>query len=146
MLLDSDKITGDNKLAIMNAINAELINENLITLISKILLANEITKVLNFEITQKLIESDISIENKIDIFSKFIDNMDVENITILLTLLGGSYSKLIEKGKHPTITNNEHNIKLITNLKRVDYISTFKEEGKKLRVNTKVIRKSDEGL
>ncbi|TXF72942.1 hypothetical protein FUA19_06765 [Bacillus subtilis] len=84
-----------------------------------------------------LINSPLTIHTKVPLLTGQIMYIDIESISEYLTKLGEPYSGIAEKGRRLRIINNQANKALVTALKSKNYISTFKEYGKKLQVNTK---------
>jgi len=136
VLFKSNTITSGQKVIILNALSTDVITDDISTQIFPIILSNDINEKLQFETIETLFRCDTSIENKLDIFTKYMSSMNEENITTLLTELGNPFDKLTEKGRHPTVPLNEHTKKFIEKLDEINYISSATEEGKKLRIHT----------
>lgn len=136
-LFDSTKISTEQKFVIINSMDIGFVTNEVAMQIYNIVRSSPIDDAFIFEKIEKLLECDIDIEEKINIFTKYIEKMDENHIMTLLTLLGEPYSELTEKGIQPKIENNEHNKNLIIKLNEYGYISSFKEEKKKLRIYTK---------
>lgn len=132
----SNVINDYQKIILLNIFNIDAITNDIAIQVYPFLLSGVVNIVLRFEIIETILGRDISIENKLNIFSKYINGMNEENITSLLTILGDPFTKLTEKGKHPTIPFNKHNKKLVDKLDDVNYISSATEEGKMLRIHT----------
>ena len=79
-------------------------------------------------------------EDKITVLNYTLDNddLDDETITSLIKTLPGKYKEMAEKGKKPEIPYNVKTIKLLRILKKYDYISSYTESKRGIRVNTKL--------
>lgn len=135
-LFKSNAITGSQKIRILNVLSTDVITNDIALQICPMILSSEVNETLEFEILETLLGCDIAIENKLNIFTKYVNSMNEENIKTLLTTLGNPFDKLTEKGKHPTVTLNKHTKKFIEKLDEINYISSFTEEDKKLRIHT----------
>ncbi len=60
-----------------------------------------------------------------------------ENISSLLSLLGGVYVDIAERKKRPVVENNDWNRALLSKLEEMEYISSITEEKDGIRVNSK---------
>lgn len=138
-ILNSNLVNFEKKVSLINHLQEDFIKESkeLVDLIYKILLEDEMDLEIRINILDQLIECHKIKEEKIKLFVRQIHYLDKENITNILTKLEKPYSKLKEKGKRPTIPNNEVNKELAKALMDVNYISSISEENKKLRINTK---------
>lgn len=65
-------------------------------------------------------------------------SFDDDTITNFIKTLPAPYKYIAEKGKKPEIPNNEESLKLVKNLKEKDYISSYSNTRKGIRVNTKL--------
>ncbi len=63
---------------------------------------------------------------------------DEDVITAFIETLPFPYKYIAEKGKKPEIPNNEESRRLVRVLKARDYISSYSETKKGIRVNTKL--------
>ena len=63
---------------------------------------------------------------------------DEDVITALIETLHLPYKYIAEKGKKPELPNNEESWRLVKVLKERDYISSYSETKKGIRVNTKL--------
>ncbi|GGM39368.1 putative membrane protein YobI [Paraliobacillus quinghaiensis] len=85
-----------------------------------------------------LLETKVALHEKVALLTGQIDNLEIESITEHLTNLDKPYSEIAEKGRRLQLKNNKINIALANALEDKKYISSFREDGKKLRVNTRI--------
>ena len=71
-----------------------------------------------------------------DTLEKNVFNEDV--ITSFIETLHLPYKYIAEKGKKPELPNNEESRRLVNVLKKRDYISSYSETKKGIRVYTKL--------
>ena len=139
-LLESSKIDNDHKSLIINNLDVEdkllIADDSDIDRLVKYLLNYKYK--LKYEILNYVINSDISIENKVFILSNQIEHLDEDYIDDLLRKLGDNYKYIVDKGRLPILYNNYANIKLVNALINKKYISTWGiNKDNKIKVNRK---------
>lgn len=78
-----------------------------------------------------------SVEDRIELLNEQIDYHSPSEITVLLRLLPNPYFDISMKGYRPKLHIENYNKLLIEKLNGINYISSFKIEKGKIRVNTK---------
>jgi hypothetical protein len=69
---------------------------------------------------------------------RFLANLELPHFQAILPSLGGDYITLLTRnGKHPRFVNNADNQALVTRLRELGTVNSFKEEGSYLRVHMK---------
>ena len=139
LLLESKVLKEEQKLTIIKYVKTNLIDDKLLELIYKILLDDTTNIELNIDLLTKLLNDSKSLDDKIKLFSNKLKYLKDENITHFFNEFGEPYSHLTEKGKNLIIEKSDINNQLLLKLKEKGYISSFKEEDKKIRVYTKKI-------
>lgn len=112
-------ITGHNKLAAL--VTNHLLNNRLI---------------FTENLLNTLLDSDIDEDKKITLLTGKIKDLESESITKLLSKLKEPYSEIAKNGRRPSLTVNKLNRDLITELENKNYISSWNDEEKKIRINT----------
>lgn len=101
---------------------------------------NEHNLKITNELLTFLLESPTTLDTRLSLLAGQIKHIDNESITEFLTKIGEPYSEIAEKGRRIKISNNRTNKALVTALESKNYISSFKEDRERLRVNTKKIK------
>ena len=80
-----------------------------------------------------------NINTTIKLFNLHLEQRKLGNdsVTTLLFALGGSYVNITNKGQRPNINNTYENIKFAEHLEAMDYISSKKIKGDRIKINTK---------
>ncbi len=139
-LLDSDKFSLQEKKRIIGIISPQVMAESQLLadkIIAILLAANDIMvgqNALNGMLTIAKNE-----KNKVRIATQMLSNYSYNNdgISSLLSLLGGKFTEIAERRKHPVLENNAENIALLSRLEDLGFISSKTPEKDGLRVHPK---------
>ena len=139
MLLNTNELSNKEKALVLKHLNPDSINmtEILSDAICKLLLIQTV------EWDYSLLKQALSMSSDKDTVLQIIiytirNNRENSNlITDLLQLLPDPYYKITEKGKRPIIESTLLNKALLDELKDANYISTYMQEEKGYRVNTR---------
>lgn len=139
MLLNTNELSNKEKALVLKHLNPDSIKmtEILSDAICKLLLIQTV------EWDYSLLKQALSMSSDKDTVLQIIiytirNNRDNFNlITDLLQLLPEPYYKITEKGKRPIIESTQLNKALLDELKDANYISTYMQEEKGYRVNTR---------
>ena len=79
-------------------------------------------------------------EDKITVLNYTLEKNELEEdiITSFISTLPGKYKEMAEKGKKPELPDSPETKRLVVILKEKDYISSYSETKKGIRVNTKL--------
>jgi len=138
-LFDSKKLSQDEKLKLINSVDSAIITKNskLSELIGSLVIKFSDYK-LNFELLNALIKNGPSTSLSVKLINNQFEHILPSGLTLYLINLGKPYSDITVKGKSPRLKNDDDNYKLISNLERTGYISSFnKTISGLLKVNTK---------
>lgn len=132
-LLNSDKITSEEKLEYILYIPNEIIvnNQSISRAIDQIVLKKNTAIDLDYDIIYSLVNSCTSIEDKVKLvilFSIKLNNNELINIT---SSIGDNYKKMFEPQRKPTFGNTIFNKSLFDILKSKKLISSYKVDVKK---------------
>lgn len=136
-LLESN-LTISEKSVLIPCFDAGILNSDLADEIIQILNKQEITLDENFLLmVMKL--TNMSSE-RLRVLNNTLEKnaFDTESITNFLDTLQPPYKYIAERGKKPEIPNDEESRKLVKILKGKNYISSYSETKKGIRVNTKL--------
>lgn len=139
-LLDSDKFSLQEKRRIIGITSPQVMAESQLLadkIIAILLVANDIMvgqNALNGMLTIAKNE-----KNKVRIATQMLSNYSYNNdgISSLLSLLGGKFTEIAERRKHPVLENNAENIALLSRLEDLGFISSKTPEKDGLRVHPK---------
>lgn len=136
--LMKSSLTIGEKTAIIPCFDASILNSELANEIIRILSKQEIKLDVNFllEVMKQTKLSDERLRVLNYTLEKNSFNEDV--ITAFVETLHFPYKYIAEKGKKPEIPNNDESWRLVKILKERDYISSYSETKKGIRVNTKL--------
>jgi len=136
-LLSSSEFNLQQKISIIQNTDKELIvdNKELSYAICYILSGYQYIE-LDFNVLKSLIQYG-QLENKIKLLNIQFHSLSHDQITELLNRFDEPYSGIATKGKRPSIPKNQISLELVHKLHENDYISSFKEKGDKIKVNTK---------
>ncbi|WP_214740806.1 P-loop NTPase fold protein [Exiguobacterium sp. s48] len=124
-LIHSDRILDNDKISLIKVLDFELLLEmNLPT-----------------DLFKWLLNSDMDNEQKLMLITDKVDVLGLDDITEILIKLGHPYSEIAVNGRRPKVRNNIMNLELVRALKEKNYISSYREEGENIRIETK--RKSE---
>lgn len=90
------------------------------------------------EFVRAFFESNIEINKKLKLLVQNFDNLAADEIPKLLSTLSAPYSDIAGTGKRPLIDDTYTNRSLANKLKESGYISSWKEEAKRIRIMTKL--------
>lgn len=138
LLLNSRLIKTAHKTTLIKEIDTETITFNRElsnTIISNLLPVVEFE--LDFEVLKELMTHSSSVEDKIELLNEQIDYHSASEITELLRLLPKPYYDISMKGHRPKLHIENYNKLLIEKLNEIKYISSFKIEKGKIRINTR---------
>ena len=118
--------------------NKSILNKELANEVICVLKELEINLDLSFLITVMTLSD--KTEEKIIVLNYTLEKNDLDEATItaFVNTLPGKYKEMAEKGKKPEIPNNYETKRLVAFLDKVNYISSFTETKKGIRVNTKL--------
>ncbi|MCY8282757.1 hypothetical protein MOB80_01670 [Bacillus inaquosorum] len=137
-LIDSNDFPQSNKEIFVQQLNSNFMADgNKDILNDTIYFINEHNLKITNELLTFLLESSTTLDTRLSLLTGQIKHIDNELITEFLTIIGEPYSEIAEKGRRIKISNNRTNKALVTALESKNYISSFKEDREKLRVNTK---------
>lgn len=136
-LIESDQINDLVKENLINNFNVELISQDfgLSLFLTKFIIAHR--SQVKESLIKVILDTRISIPEKIGLLSCQIKYLDNEQISNYLQRLDSPYSEIAENGRRPVLEDNNINRSLLNELNEIEYISSWKEENEKLRVNTK---------
>ncbi|MGN7313401.1 YobI family P-loop NTPase [Alkalicoccobacillus gibsonii] len=139
MLFHSD-ILVNYKIELVKQMDTSILSESKETLVfvselARFIVQNDIN--VSDDMLKALFNFNMEMKIKLMLLTSQVKVLELEQITNLLNSLGESYAAITESGKRPTITKNDLNEALLSELKKKDYISNFKIEGnEKFRVIT----------
>lgn len=139
-LVQSKAFNLSQKIQLIRSVDESLISEQEETCIVLGQLLYEARDRSNMSVTllASLIRYSSNPEQKIKLLLWHWESIEnEEHITTLLKACGASHSKLTQKGKRPVLQRTSYNYSLAEKLKAVGYISSYSEEEKAIRVNTK---------
>lgn len=137
-LLNSSNIDENDKNNIIKTVNVELLtNDYTLAVTTAKLLINQKNKV-DESMLNVLLDIKFPKNDKISLLAGQIKHLSNDTITLLLNKLGSPYSEIAENGKRPLLNNSETNMSLVHELDSKKFISTWKLEANKIRVNTKL--------
>ena len=116
-------------------------NENLAEQIITILQQEDID--LDYDVLCEVLANSQKTEEKIHIVNQSIlknSNMAEEDVSNLLKKLEDPFSIMTIRGKKPIISKTDQSKQLVEILKKINYISSFKEEKDTIRIYTKKYR------
>jgi len=138
LLLKSEHIKSPHKITLIKELDIESITFNVE--LSNAVISNLLPAVdfeIEFEVLKELVTHSSSIENRIKIFNEQIDYLSFNQITSLLKLLPKPYYDISQKGHRPKLTISDYNELFIDKLNELEYISSYKTDKGKIRVNTR---------
>lgn len=131
-------LTNNEKAIVIPWFDVSILTEELADEIMLILNKQEITLTTDFLLKVMRLTNmpDVRLRVMNDTLEKNVFNEDV--ITAFIETLHLPYKYIAEKGKKPELPNNEESWRLVKVLKERDYISSYSETKKGIRVNTKL--------
>jgi len=142
-ILRSNKLDTEAKISLINICEEKIIiqSSQYSQKVVQLLIANRISNVKKSLILSLIININVPIENRIELFSNYLNFISQDIIESFLNSLGGEYAEITAKSKKATIEDNTFNRLLSEGLKKLDYISSVSYSEGKLRINRR--RKSD---
>ena len=116
-------------------------NENLAEQIITILQLEDID--LDYDVLCEVLANSQKTEEKIHIVNQTIlkkDDITEKDINTLLKTLPEPYCMISKRGNNPAIPKKDYSMQLVEILKKINYISSFKEEKDTIRIYTKKYR------
>ncbi|MHB1105837.1 MAG: hypothetical protein ACYCZ2_05685 [Lutibacter sp.] len=137
-LLNSDELSNINKYQIIEEVDVEFINGNSETLkiIGELILQNRITNIRKVISDKVLLNSKLSIDQRVSLLLYFEESISNEDLTLFLNSIGNPYSSIVINGKKPLIDNSITNKKLVKILISKSYIKSTKVEKNGIRIST----------
>lgn len=137
-LLYSTEFNSQQKIRLIQSIENDLIIEDreLSNAVCNILATYPYIE-LDFDLLKSLLQYGQSMDNRLKMFVLQSHQLNSEQTTELLNVLGEPYSDIAINGKRPSLPKNQLNFDLVNKLQEKDYISSFKEKEDKIKVNTK---------
>lgn len=142
VLLNSNKLSVEDKKAVIRLTPIQFIeaNKDIATTISKILSSSY--TVYDYPTMYSIIRQSQDESSRIKVAISTIqqaieDHSETTVIENVIQCLGGEYLQLLDSGKKPLYDNTPLNKDLFDTLKSADFISSYQEEKKGLRVNLK---------
>lgn len=136
--LMKSSLTISEKTAIIPCFDVDILNSELADEIIRILIKQEIKLDVSFLLRvmklTKMSGEKLSVLN----YTLEKNSFDENTITAFVETLHFPYKYMAEKGKKPEIPNNDESLRLVRLLKERDYISSYSETKKGIRVNTKM--------
>lgn len=129
-LLKSKAVSGDQKITILNSIDAAIFDDNavLVRLIFEFLLSQKTLPQLNLSLVENLIAQSNPIHEKVKLIIKQAKHLVTTEIEKLLTLSGSPISG-IPNNENPSIEKNKAYKQLAEMLVEKGIISSFEEDG-----------------
>lgn len=142
ILLSSEKFSIQEKRLIVNIISLQIMlnsQELADKSIDVLLASNNISVGQDF--LNGLLQTARNEKNRVQLLVQMLSNYSYNNdeISSLLSLLGGKYKEIADREKHPVLENNEWNVTLLTKLKEISFISSTKPDKDGIRVHPKRI-------
>lgn len=116
-------------------------NENLAEQIITILQQEDID--LDYDVLCEVLANSQKTEEKIHIVNQTIlkkDDITEKDVNTLLKTLPEPYCMISKRGNNPAIPKKDYSMQLVEILKKINYISSFKEEKDTIRIYTKKYR------
>ena len=132
------EFTMQDKALIIPHFTKDILNTDLSDSIILLLAEKEVK--LDIEFLLQVMALSNNTEDKITVLNYTLENNDLDEVTItsLIKTLPSKYKEIAEKGKKPEIPYSVKTLKLVRNLKKYAYISSYSESTRGIRVNTKL--------
>lgn len=139
-ILNSKTVTIEQKVIVINKMDKGIVDDdlNLSKLICDILLKCTGNIRINKQLLENIFENPFPETKKIRLLTKQINYLDNQSITDYLIMVGKQYENITATGKRPLIDDSDINRELLRQLIANGYISSFREDKHKLRVQTKL--------
>lgn len=140
ILLSSEKFSIQEKRLIVGVISSQVMlnSQELADKVIDVLLASN-NIVIDQDVLNELLRVAKNERNKVHLITLMLSIYSYSNdeISSLLSLLGGKYKEIADREKHPVLENNEWNVTLLTKLKEISFISSTKPDKDGIRVHPK---------
>lgn len=139
LILKSSSLSISEKKVLFNNCDEETINSNdkVLLLLSDFLIQKIDFNIKNSTIKKILLSVFIAKYNRIKIFNQNLSIVDSEFIKSFIGTLGNEYYDIIGYDRKATLTDNSLNKEFLENLVSIQFLSSFSETKKGLRVNHK---------
>jgi len=139
LVIKSNKIGIKEKFKFINSCEDDIILSNTENIkgVSNLITNFNLPIISNSLILSLLMNKNTPQLNKISIFNNYISLVTKDTIVEILSSMSGVYKEIIDTSKKATLENNALNHKFLDNLIQLNYISSFSEKEKGLRVNHK---------
>lgn len=140
ILLSSEKFSIQEERLIVGVISSQVMlnSQELADKVIDVLLASN-NIVIDQDVLNELLRVAKNERNKVHLITLMLSIYSYSNdeISSLLSLLGGKYKEIADREKHPVLENNEWNVTLLTKLKEISFISSTKPDKDGIRVHPK---------
>ena len=137
-LLENSSLETSNKIKLIELFEPEnaITEVKALTLIGNINLAHSVLKLSEKTMSSVLLKSSLIPDKKIELFIRDISMFTSDFTTNFLSVLGGKYKELNEKGPMPSFRKTDKLVVFFDYLKRIGKISTIKDKGTMIKVTT----------
>lgn len=138
LILFSNELSGPEKNKIIESVDEGLFSSDIKSLkgIGELILKDNSFRVSDSILNLVIVNSTLSIEQRIRIFNWKQNQIPISYIDDFLNALGEPYSDITIRGRRPLFPNVEYNRKLFEVLDSRNYISKFDFERKGVRIST----------
>lgn len=139
LVLKSTKLSSKYKFYILNNCDEDIVTEKSenLELIAQLLVDNESYSISDGLKLSIITEKSILQKNRLLLFNRNINLIRKSMLDDFLTSMSGDYALITNTSKKAILEDNTMNRKLLENLIKLGYISTYSEKEKGLRVNHK---------
>ncbi len=139
LLLSSYHLLVKYKFYIINNCDEDVVTDNPenLMLIAHLLIENDSYSISSSLMLKIINEKRIIQNNRLALFNRHIRHFRYDMLDAFLSSLGGKYEEITNVSKKATLENNSLNRKLLENLIKLEFISSYSEIEKGLRVNHK---------
>ncbi len=139
LILQSSSLSISDKKVFFNNLDEETINSNdkVLLILSDFLIQKVDFNIKNSTKRKILLSVFIAKYNRIKIFNQNLSIVDSEFIESFISTLGNEYYDIIDYDRKATLTDNSLNRQFLDNLVSIQFLSSFSETKKGLRVNHK---------
>lgn len=139
LILKSKVIRITDKIFFVNSCEEELVldNSESVKIIAQFLADSDQIEVSNSMKLHLIMSKYIPVPNRIKLVNKYTSLINEENVDDVLISLGGAFKEITDTTKKATLENNTFNRVFLQKLVKLNYLSSFSETKKGLRVNHK---------
>jgi hypothetical protein len=139
LVLKSTKLTTKYKFYVLDNCDEDIITEKTenLGLIAQLVVGNESYSISDTLKLSIITEKSILQKNKLILFNRNINLIKKSMLDVFLISMGGDYAEIPNTSKKAILEDNVLNRELLDNLIKLDYISSYSEKEKGLRVNHK---------